>query len=53
VIDRADHHVARQIEDLDIRVEVTATLMETLDQKLNLAADVVAFSETMLGVPLS
>ena len=53
VIDGADHHVARQIEDLDIRVEVTATLMETLDQKLSLAADVVAFSETMLGVPLS
>ena len=53
VIDGADHHVSPQIEDLDIRVEVTATLMETLDQKFSLAADVVAFSETMLGVPLS
>ena len=47
VIDGADHHISRQIEDLDLRVEVTATLMETLDQKLNLAADVVAFSETI------
>ena len=47
VIDGADHHVSRQIEDLDIRVEATATLMETLDQKPSLAADVVAFSETM------
>ena len=53
VIDGADHHDAHQIEDLDIQVKVTATLMETLDQKLGLAAAVVAFSETMLGVPLS
>ena len=53
MIDRADHHVSRQIEDLDIRVEVTATLMEDLDLKLNVGAEVVAFCETMLGVPLS
>ncbi|MEE3286762.1 MAG: 2-phospho-L-lactate transferase CofD family protein, partial [Pseudomonadota bacterium] len=47
VIDGADAKISDDIEKLGIKVKTAVTMMDSLDQKQRLAADVVAFSETI------
>ncbi|HCX87015.1 MAG TPA: hypothetical protein DG761_03240 [Gammaproteobacteria bacterium] len=47
VIDRADARISDEVEKLGIRVRITGTLMDTLEQKQKLAAGVMAFTEIL------
>ncbi len=47
VIDTADAEISDEIEEFGLRVKTAGTLMDSLEQKQRLAADVVAFSETI------
>ena len=47
VIDRADEAQRADIEALGIRVDVRATLMKTLDDKVRLARDTISFLQSL------
>ncbi|SVE53139.1 uncharacterized protein METZ01_LOCUS505993, partial [marine metagenome] len=47
VIDGTDAKISDDIEKIGIKIKTAGTLMDSLDQKQRLAADVVAFSETI------
>jgi LPPG:FO 2-phospho-L-lactate transferase len=48
VIDRIDAALAREIEALGIRVQVTGTVMHSAEDKARLAAETVAFAHTLV-----
>ncbi|MFA7552933.1 MAG: 2-phospho-L-lactate transferase [Spongiibacteraceae bacterium] len=49
IIDKSDQHLAPAIAQLDIKVCCVPTVMKTLEDRLNLARDVLAFAGTLSG----
>ena len=47
VLDQRDAHLKDEIESLGLAVTVTNTLMVTVEDKINLAADVLAFTHSL------
>jgi LPPG:FO 2-phospho-L-lactate transferase len=53
IVDAADRALVPAIAALGCRVKICATIMRTLDDRLRLAQDALAFASELTGVPVS